>query len=188
MKQWWSKQNQPATTYSGLLSEGDIHLLPNPISQHQELHRRFHRWFWNPLERLFPVWYCNHWLAWLHREFERDRELAKTKEEYQALWLHERFESGKRHDQRELILTHRLLAKARNFHLSLQDLPVPSNQESHWKEGEFGHNYLSDRSYAALHRAIWQARKEYWDLWLKIIGAVTGLVGASIGLLALLKK
>lgn len=158
------------------------------MSQHHSFSQRLHLWFWNLLERPFPVWYCNHWLAWLHREFERDRKRSKTQEEKRGLWEQEEFEASEYHGRREMILTRRLLAKARKFHLSLEDLPIPSNQDSHWKMGDFGHRYLSDRSYAALHRAIWQARKEYWDLWLKIIGAITGLVGASIGLLAFLKK
>jgi hypothetical protein len=158
--------------------------MPRP----QPFQHRLHRWFSNLLGRPFPVWYCNHWIAWLHREFERDRELAKTQEEKESLWEQERFEASEYHGRREMILTRHLLAKARTFHLSLEDLPGPSGQDSHWETGDLGHRYLSNRSYAALHRAIWQAQKEYWELWLKIIGAVTGLVGASIGLLALLKK
>jgi len=46
------------------------------MPQHQTLHRRLHVWFWNLVERPFPVWYCNHWVAWLHREFERGTGLA----------------------------------------------------------------------------------------------------------------
>lgn len=146
-------------------------MLPSPMSRHQ----RIKRWFWSR----FPVWYNNRQLIFLHREFERDRKRAKTKEEKEGLWHREQFEASDYCGDRETILTRRLLAKARKFYLSLEDLPIPSNQDTHWEEGHFGQRYLTSRSYAALQRAIWQARKEHWDFWLKIIGAVTGLVGTA---------
>jgi hypothetical protein len=148
-----------------------------------DLHRRLLR----ILHRPFPVFYCNHWMRWMHREFDKERARA-TPEEIQDLWNQERFEAQEFYGEREAILTKRLLASARSAQLSLEDIPIPSGQKSHWETGDFGHRYLSDRSNAALSRAIWQAKKEHWDLWLKIIGAVTGLLGASIGVLALLKK
>jgi hypothetical protein len=147
---------------------------------------------WKLLRYPFPVWYCNHWLNWLHRQYERDRKQAQTQAEKEALWSQEQFEAAEYFGERETVRTRRLVAKARRLHISVEDLPIPSNQESHWQEGDFGHRYLSDRSQAAMYRAIWQARKEYWDFWLKITGAIiaalTGLVGATIGLLAFLTK
>ena len=93
---------------------------------------RLHRWFWDLLKRQFPVWYCNQWLAWLSRRFDRDRERAKTAQEEENLWNEERLERSLYYGQREQILTHRLLAKARKFHISLEDLPIPSGQESQY--------------------------------------------------------
>jgi len=56
-----------------------------------------------------------------------------------------------------------------------------------WGRDQFGNKYLAgDRS--KLYRAIRDEQHGIWEFRLKIIGALTGLIGTAIGLIAILKS
>ena len=73
-----------------------------------------------------------------------------------------------------------LIAKARRLYVPLDDLI--------WETGHFGQRFLTPASEAKLFNALKVARRDNWELWVKIILALSGLVGALTGMLAVWKK
>jgi hypothetical protein len=157
--------------------------------------RQFVRW-------LFPEWYVRWRLRRLPRSYDAKIEAARAEgnsKEVQSL------EEDLRNDIREYsarideIETHKLLARARKVEISLDDIPLSDEEESHWEHGYAGTHFLTRAYYSTLQKVVRQAekdhrkeRREIWEFRLKVftavLSAITGLVGAVIGLVAFLKK
>ena len=72
---------------------------------------------------------------------------------------------------------------------------VPSwwepKERDKWEEGRFVRRYLTREAMNELRAAIRAERKARWELivmWAPVIGMLTGLVGATTGLIAVLSK
>jgi len=82
------------------------------------------------------------------------------------------------------IRSHRLLARARKIYLA------PEGME--WITDGFANRYLSDPSLSKLNKLVVEENRKTWEFRFKIIGvavgALTGLVGTLIGLVAIWKK
>jgi hypothetical protein len=100
-----------------------------------------------------------------------DGELASL------LWLIE--------DRRKVLLSRRLLREAERF-----EIPTPQHDDkSAWEESpSFAERFLNTETAAKLRAALRKEKNERWELSLKVVGALTGIVGALIGLVAMLKK
>jgi hypothetical protein len=97
-----------------------------------------------------------------------------------------------------------LVMKARKMDIELDDIPVPAYPEDeipnyvygiHYEIGEFGNCHLRMESRSALRKNIREKasayrkeRREWIDLLLKAGTILIGLIGATTGLVALLKK
>jgi len=93
----------------------------------------------------------------------------------------------------------RLVAKAARMDLDLDDIPLPpqepNERPSHYMMGSFGNRLLADETRKALKAkmrekapAYRKERREMWELILKAVPFVTGLIGTAIGLVATIKK
>jgi hypothetical protein len=97
----------------------------------------------------------------------------------------------------------KLLGKAKMMDIELDDLPRPPAEAldeidalgPHYDLGTFGNRFFRAESRAALRRAIRERspafrkeQRERIDLWLKGGTIIIGLIGATTGLVAVLKK
>jgi len=137
-------------------------------------------------------------LAWqrslLDRAYAEDIVAARKlndKEKIRSLESNHRFEIDLNDEEEDAYLTRKLLAKARRLRV-----PVPhrhnedKTEADHWYEGHYtGRWYLTSSGISALREEIrreLKARHEgraHWVVWLS---ALTGLIGAITGLVALL--
>jgi len=93
----------------------------------------------------------------------------------------------------------RLVAKAESMDIDLDDFPFPPNEPeerpSHYVLGNFGNQYLASETRKVLKAkmrerapAYRKERREFWELFIKAVPFVIGLIGAAIGLVATFKK
>lgn len=147
-----------------------------------------------------PEWYARRSLARAKQEY---RELKQGGDvpsaDYENLKTRLAGEIRELHDWISEIESGKLLHRADEMDLDLDDIQLPENEKSHLEVGMWGNEYLNPASRKGLKRAMRERalsyrkeRREVWDLRLKIftgvVSALTGLVGAAIGLIALLKK
>lgn len=163
---------------------------------------RIRYWFWSLVEHRFSEWDLTRRRHRLERQYDADIAAAKAKGNWDEVNQLEEMKFSETRaciDAREQIVTRRLLAKAEQFTVSLDEITLPNQQESHWERDAYGHYSLTRRSFSALRKAVHQAEREYskerqetWEFRVKVLTAlltaITGLVGAFIGLVALLKK
>ena len=83
----------------------------------------------------------------------------------------------------EKILTRELTNKARKYYIELPD----RNDEIFWENG-FGYYILSDHGKSTLSKQIKAHRREDYEFIFKIISVLIGLIGALIGLVAVINK
>jgi len=115
----------------------------------------------------------------------------KDKEKIESLEQDHRFEIDLYEEEEDAYLTKVLLSKARRLRV-----PVPhrynedSTESEHWYEGNYtGRWYLTTRGVTALREEIrreLKARHEARSHWVVWLSALTGVIGAVTGLVALL--
>lgn len=139
-------------------------------------------------------------LSWqrtlLDRAYAKDIAAArKSKDEKKAQSLeHEhRFQLDMHDEEEDAYLTKTLLAKARRLHVPVPHLYNEDKTISeHWYEGHHtGRWCLSTSGIAALREEIrreLKARHEARTHWIVWLSALTGVVGAATGLVALLTR
>lgn len=132
--------------------------------------------------------------SWLDQAYARDiaaARKAKDKEKIESLERDRRYELDMHDEEEDGYLTRVLLLKARRLRVPIPHRHNPDNTESeHWYQGHYtGGWYLTARGFGALREEIrreLKARHEartYWIIWLS---AMTGVIGAVTGLVALL--
>jgi len=76
-----------------------------------------------------------------------------------------------------------LIRKAEKY-----DIPIPVYFDmSYWQE-ESGYRFLSDNARYDLRKKIQHEFRDKFEISFKVIAALTGIVGALIGLFSILKK
>jgi hypothetical protein len=124
------------------------------------------------------------------KEISAARKL-KNKEKLESLERDHRFEIDLCDEEEDAHLTKTLLSQARRLHV-----PVPhrynedKTESDHWYEGHYtGRWHLTPRGVAALREEIrreLKARHEGRAQWVVWLSALTGVIGAITGLVALL--
>ena len=164
--------------------------------------RGFRHWLVRLTYRLLPEWSNRRGLRRLERTYKLKIAAARRRGdsvEERDLKQSSESESREYSDALHEIASQKLLARARKRHLSFRDVPKKDWEEPTWERGEWGNKYLDSRAYDALDKIVRQAEREYakerrevWEFRVKmltaILTAITGIVGALIGLTALLKK
>lgn len=125
------------------------------------------------------------------REFEprfREARSQGDEEQFERLVNDYSFAISRYTDQLEAIKTGELMEQAVRYGVTIDDLPPPKLEHSYWRTGRHGTAYLTAEGLAAYRKAVRRAKtvqfREFRDAWLPWIGAMTGLVGALTGLLA----
>lgn len=134
-------------------------------------------------KKLFPIATLKWQSSLVYHSFEN--EIAEARAEgnsskVDSLDQERHFELQEYEDGISAIRTRRLLAKSRRLYLYLPDLK--------WERGAFGHSFLEAGSLSKLYNSIREESSSRAELRVKLIGALTGIIGALIGLAAVLKK
>ncbi|MFV9692044.1 MAG: hypothetical protein ACNY01_13935 [Desulfobacteria bacterium] len=120
----------------------------------------------------------------ISRRFELLYKVA-VGDELNTLLHEEHMESVIVDDQIHRLVTNRLWEQAKKAMI-----PLPNNDEGMWEETETraGSYHLSVEGISALRAALRKENKERWEVAVKWIVLLTGLVGAVTGLLAIILK
>ena len=137
------------------------------------------------VRRIFPEWAIQRQAGVIERAFDSDLEKAKTNRVQRESIIDQcHFEVSEYVDALSSLRSVRLIKKAQSLYIPLDDLE--------WVSGNYGHHYLDGKSESRLSKIVVEESRKALEFRLKIasgiIGLLTGLVGATIGLVAVLKK
>jgi len=145
--------------------------------------------------RFFPIWLRRREAEKFERSFKPSLEKAKQDRDWeeQRRIQDEMFGYGREYwDEFHELETILLLRKASRLHVNVAR---SVEDASNWHQGHFGHRYLVGDVFNEVHRLVVQGQRETWEFRLKIVGvvgtilaALTGIIGAVIGLVAVLKN
>ncbi len=136
--------------------------------------------FLNRFQAVFPEWTFKRKALTIEEAFDDDLAAAKDAEARHVVLQQRAFEADEYWNALAERRSRHLENQARKLYLSVDGLE--------WQIDSYANRYLDSASQSKLHRAIIEERRKIWGFRLKVIGALTGLVGAAIGLLAFLDK
>jgi hypothetical protein len=132
---------------------------------------------------VFPLWVLKRQAEVVHHAFAADLAEAKAKKDtegYEHLRGQQQFETTEYLDELRAIQSGRLLMEAQNLYIYVPDLK--------WEHGPYGHMYLDRESESKLYHAVKEQKYKMREYRLKLASAITGIIGALIGLVAVWKK
>jgi hypothetical protein len=137
------------------------------------------------VRRIFPEWAIRRQAGVIERAFASDLKKAKNNHvERENIISQLQFEVSEYTDALSSRRSARLIKKAQRLYIPFDDLE--------WVSGNFGHRYLDGKSESRLSKIVLEESRKALEFRLKIAGGIisllTGLVGAIIGLVAVLKK
>lgn len=132
------------------------------------------------LQRFFPVWALKRQSKIVSHAFEADLKHAKTSVERQELEYEQYVELGEYDEAIQTIHSRRLMEDARELFVYVPDLK--------WEQGNWGGRFLNEESLSRLHHAVKAQKDSIRDFQIRFATALTGIVGALIGLVAVLRK
>jgi hypothetical protein len=112
--------------------------------------------------------------------FEHDLKHAQNSEERERIETGKYFELSEYDEAIQTIHTRRLMAQARDLFIFVPDLT--------WDDGRWGGRFLNEESLSKLHLAVKAQKDSIRDFRIRYASAITGIIGALIGLLAVWKK
>jgi hypothetical protein len=126
---------------------------------------------------IFPAWAIERQARIIERAFDSELAKAKSEEERQEVNQRRRFEASEYWDELAQFRSRRLISQTRKLYVPLENLV--------WETGDFGHRYLEDESEARIYRALREEKQKLCDFRIKMLVALTGLIGTLIGLVSL---
>jgi len=133
------------------------------------------------VRRVFPLWAIERQALVIEHAFDSD--LAKAKEDSelrQSIIAQRNFEAGEYWHELAEFRSRKLANRAQKLYIPLDGLQ--------WTDDGYGHRYLDAASQSQIYRAIREEGRKNWEFRIKVIGALTGLIGTIIGLVAVWKK
>jgi len=137
-------------------------------------------WLLNRVRKLFPEWAIERQAIVIEHAFDADLAATKDAEARQALEAQQDAESKEYWDELAELQSHKLIRRANKLHIPLDGLI--------WHKGIYNNRYLDPKVRIRLHNAIREEKRKTWEFRMKVIGALTGLIGTIIGLVAILKR
>ena len=134
-------------------------------------------------ERIFPICALKGQARVIYRAFDTDLAKAKASkntDEFDSLEQQRHWETSEYEDRILAIQSRRLVADAERLYVYISDLQ--------WERGNYGDRYLDRVSISELYHAVKKQKDEIREYRLKLAGAITGIIGALIGLIAVWKK
>jgi len=130
--------------------------------------------------RLFPIWALRKQSSVVYNTYEAELKAASKNQDREFIEHQQYSEVREYEDRMASIQSRRLAAEAENLFIYLPDLT--------WEQGDYGDRYLDKPSLSRLFHAVKEQKIKIRDYRLKFAGAVTGINGGLIGLLAFWKK
>lgn len=137
----------------------------------------------NRVRRVFPKWAIERQALVIEHAFDSElsqASKAKDSEAQQSILQQRYFEASEYWNQLEELRSRKLVSRAQKLHISLEGLK--------WDTDQYANHYLDSTSQVQLHRAIREESRKVWEFRIKVIGALTGLIGTLIGLVAVWRK
>jgi hypothetical protein len=134
----------------------------------------------NCMKKVCPEWALILQAKAVERAFDADISKAKSEKERDNLTSRCQYDVEPFYGALDALRSRRLFRKAQKLHIATEDLK--------WQEDEWGHSSISNASQSKLARSIKEDERATWEFRFKIIASLIGLIGALIGLIAILKK
>jgi hypothetical protein len=133
--------------------------------------------FWG---RLFPIPALKMEARIVSDAHDATLKAAKTKQDREVIEFQLQDDACEYADAIASIQSRKLAAQAEDLFVYLTDLK--------WEQGNYAERYLDRASLSRLFHAVKEQKDKNRDYRLRMAGALTGIIGALIGLLAILRK
>ena len=133
--------------------------------------------FWG---RFFPIPALKMEARIVKRAHDAQLRAAKTKQDRESIEFQRQDDACEYADAIASLQSRRLIAQAEDLFVYLPDL--------NWEQGNYGDRYLDKASLSRLFHAVKEQRDKNRDYRLRMASALTGIIGALIGVLAFLRK
>jgi arginyl-tRNA synthetase len=134
----------------------------------------------NYFQEVLPKWTLRQKALVIEHAFSSELSNAKDGEARHYILQQRDFEASECWNALAEIRSRELVRQAQKLYIATDDLE--------WETDSYANRYLLNATQAKLRRAIVDERRKIWEFRLKVIGALTGLLGAAIGLLAFLER
>jgi|ERR1035437_33390 hypothetical protein len=130
------------------------------------------------------MWTLRRQASVIYHAFDVDLAKAQAsgnRNKYDELAQQQQFEASEYQDKLRCVRTRRLLMEAETLYIHIPDL--------RWESGQFSQDrFLDDASESKLYYAVKEQKEKRREYYLKLATAITGMIGALIGLIAIVKK
>jgi hypothetical protein len=135
----------------------------------------------NHVRKVVPMWALKQQALVIEHSFDSDLAKAKDDPEARSGIIRQRdFEASEYWNSLAALRSRKLTDYAEKLYITVNDLK--------WERDQYANYYLDRPSQSKLYRSIVEERRRIWDFRIKVIGALTGLIGTIIGLVAVWKK
>jgi hypothetical protein len=119
----------------------------------------------------------------------RIKNLASSAETLSDIIQDEMSERDLIFDQIALLQTQRLLEQAQHYLVPIPSNEIQGNIVQHWVQSKIsGRFWLTPKSMVDLRALIRAEQKDRWDFWSRWVPIVFGLIGATTGLVSMLRR
>jgi hypothetical protein len=132
------------------------------------------------LGQIAPEWSLKRQALVIEHAFDSDLAVAKDTEARESVVMQRDFEAGEYWNALAALRSRRLVDRAQKLYVPLDGLK--------WDTDQYANRFLDNPSEGKLYRAIREEQRRTWDFRIKVIGALTGLIGTIIGLVAIWKR
>jgi hypothetical protein len=132
------------------------------------------------VKKVFPVWALTRQINIVDHSFDAEESRAKTQVERDEISYRRQFEVGEYVSELDELRSWKLLRKARSLYIPVEDLT--------WQDGGRRRRALTYESESRLYHSVQEEIRKRWDFRFKFVSLLIGLIGALIGMIAILKK
>jgi hypothetical protein len=132
------------------------------------------------LGKIAPEWSLKWQASVIEHAFDSELAAAKGAEARESVVMQRDLEAGEYWNALAALRSRRLVDRAQKLYVPLDGLK--------WDTDQYANRFLDNPSEAKLYRAIREEKRRAWDFRIKVIGALTGLIGTVIGLVAIWKR
>jgi hypothetical protein len=134
--------------------------------------------------RVFPVWSLQRQALVIEQAFDSAYKAAGSWEERQGILQQRDYEASEYWNAVTAFRSRKLVNRAEKLYIDTSNLE--------WERDQYANHWLCDGAQSKLNRLVVEEERKAWEFRLKVIGgvvgALTGLAGTLIGLVAIWRK